>query len=77
MYCRPCRQLLHEDERRPREGGAGADRFGNLQCQRCGVPLPGGAEDGSLGTKMEQLARFGLADPDPRGSARRAPEGRE
>ena len=63
MHCQTCiGQLSLEDGPRPREGGAGADRFGNVQCQRCGTPLPAGAPEGTVGRKLTQLARFGLAD---------------
>ena len=66
MYCGDCsgqlRQLVGP---RPREGCAGADRFGNLQCQRCGLPLPAETPDGTLDRKMAQLAKFGLAEPGP------------
>jgi hypothetical protein len=63
MYCQTCTgQLSVEVGPRPREGGAGADRFGNVQCQRCGAPLPAGAPEGTVGRKLTQLARFGLAD---------------
>ena len=63
MYCQSCTgRLSAEAGPKPREGGAGADRFGNVQCQRCGVPLPAGAPEGTVGRKLMQLARFGLAD---------------
>ena len=63
MYCHDCiGRLSVEVGPKPREGGAGADRFGNVQCQRCGAPLPAGAPEGAVGRKLTQLARFGLAD---------------
>jgi hypothetical protein len=63
MHCQACTgQLRVEVGPKPREGGAGADRFGNLQCQRCGAPLPAGAPEGAVVRKLTQLARFGLAD---------------
>ena len=61
MYCRDCESRVKHDTGQ-REGGAGADRFGSLQCQRCGVPLPLHVAPRALGEKLAQLARFGLAD---------------
>jgi hypothetical protein len=61
MYCGECQsKLKHESPQR--EGGAGADRFGSLQCQRCGIPLPVHMTPRALAEKLAQLARFGLAD---------------
>jgi len=61
MYCGECKSSTPESPT-TREGGAGADRFGALQCQRCGVPLPLHVAPRALGEKLAQLARFGLAD---------------
>jgi hypothetical protein len=58
MYCSSCEATVRDG----REGGAGADRFGHLQCQRCGVPLPIHVAPRALGEKLAQLARFGLAE---------------
>jgi hypothetical protein len=63
MYCSDC-QIKVAEGVAEREGGAGADRFGSLQCQRCGVPLPAHAAPQALGEKLAQLARFGLAGPE-------------
>jgi hypothetical protein len=60
MYCKDC-QISVAEGALEREGGAGADRFGSLQCQRCGVPLPIHMAPQALGEKLAQLARFGLA----------------
>jgi len=69
MYCSDCQTKVTGDVAE-REGGAGADRFGSLQCQRCGAPLPLHVAPRALGQKVAQLARFGLADPraDPKGA---------
>ena len=61
MYCQDCRASAPLPGAQ-REGGAGADRFGALQCQRCGVTLPIHSTARALGEKLSQLARFGLAD---------------
>lgn len=61
MYCGDCETKLKHGSGQ-REGGAGADRFGSLQCQRCGTPLPVHVAPRALGEKLAQLARFGLAD---------------
>lgn len=61
MYCQDCRTAV-DAHGGQREGGAGADRFGTLQCQRCGVPLPVHSAARALAEKLAQLARFGLAD---------------
>ena len=61
MYCERCERTAPVGRR---DGGAGADRFGNLQCQRCGTLLqPELARE--LGRKVALLAKFGLADPEP------------
>jgi len=61
MYCKRCER---EATVGGRDGGAGADRFGNLQCQRCGSLLPPDRTS-ELGRKIAQLAKFGLVDPAP------------
>jgi hypothetical protein len=61
MYCRDCETRVQRGAPQ-RDGGAGADRFGSLQCQRCGVPLLIHVAPRALGEKLAQLARFGLAD---------------
>jgi hypothetical protein len=65
MYCSDCLIRVAEGVVE-REGGAGADRFGSLQCQRCGVPLPTHAAPQALGEKLAQLARFGLTGSESR-----------
>jgi hypothetical protein len=65
MYCVDCQSKVIPGAG-AREGGAGADRFGSLQCQRCGSPLPLYMAPRALGEKLAQLARFGLADPRSR-----------
>lgn len=65
MHCGNCQTRVSDGETE-REGGAGADRFGSLQCQRCGVPLPIHMAPQALGQKLAQLARFGLARPESR-----------
>jgi hypothetical protein len=61
VYCPDCERLRRETPRL-REGGAGADRFGQLQCQRCGALLPAHASSAELLAKLKQLARFGLTE---------------
>jgi hypothetical protein len=61
VYCPDCERLRREAPAL-REGGAGADRFGQLQCQRCGALLPAHASGAELLAKLKQLARFGLTE---------------
>lgn len=61
MYCDECARSI-SGARNPRDGGAGADRFGRLQCQRCGTLLSSYGSLPALRAKLRQLARFGLAD---------------
>jgi hypothetical protein len=61
VYCPDCERLRRETPAL-REGGAGADRFGQLQCQRCGALLPAHASGTELLAKLKQLARFGLTE---------------
>ncbi len=61
MHCPDCERLRQEAPAL-REGGAGADRFGQLQCQRCGALLPAHASGVELLAKLKQLARFGLTE---------------
>jgi hypothetical protein len=61
VYCPDCEQVRRETPAL-REGGAGADRFGQLQCQRCGALLPAHASAAALLAKLKQLARFGLTE---------------
>jgi hypothetical protein len=62
MYCADCK-AAGRDAPAPFKGGSGADRFGSLQCQGCGVLLSPDTPIMALRRKLLQLARFGLADP--------------
>jgi hypothetical protein len=62
MYCKQCRNETSKP-RGTAGDGAGADRFGSLQCQGCGVLLSPYGSLEALADKLRQLARFGLADP--------------
>jgi len=66
MYCKQCRAASSAEPPANAARGAGADRFGSLQCQGCGVLLSPYASLEALAEKLRQLARFGLTDPKRR-----------
>ena len=62
MYCVSC-QAAGPEAPVKLDGGAGADRFGSLQCQGCGALLAPHSPAAALVRKIMQLAGVGFADP--------------